>query len=162
MRIKTGLTLSTLLLFTACAQIQTQPHEPSSTAAKNPNAPTSIESSATTPPPGTVPETAGSSPVSPVGVVEPAATRRWPGKPIGGLFHCELGNKIESKVQSDDAVHVTWKGKTYAMNRVDTSSGAVRMEDKVSGLVWIQIPAKSFLLDSRKGQQLANECLVKQ
>lgn len=162
MCIRTCFTISALLTFTACAQIQTKPDESSLNAAKNTDATTSSASSANPPPPGTVPETAGSSPVSPVGVVEPAATRRWPGKPIGGLFHCELGNKIESKVQSDDAVHVTWKGKTYAMNRVDTSSGAVRMEDKVSGLVWIQIPAKSFLLDSRKGQQLANECLVKQ
>jgi len=162
MRIRTCLTISALLTFTACAQLQTKPDESSLSPAKNTSVPTSPTSSVNTPPPGTVPETAGSSPVSPVGVVEPAAVTTWPGKPIGGLFHCELGNKIESKVQSDDAVHVIWKGKTYAMNRVNTSSGAVRMEDKVSGLVWIQIPAKSFLLDSRKGQQLANECLVKQ
>ena len=26
------------------------------------------------------------------------------------------------------------------------------------GIVWIGIPAKGILLDSRKGQQLANEC----
>jgi hypothetical protein len=34
----------------------------------------------------------------------------------------------------------------------------MRFEDKVSGLAWITIVDKSLLLDTRSGQQLANDC----
>jgi len=34
----------------------------------------------------------------------------------------------------------------------------VRLENKGEGLVWIQIPSKSMLLNSKVGQQLANDC----
>ncbi len=47
------------------------------------------------------------------------------------------------------------------MTTVSTTTGAVRLEDKASGLVWIQIPAKSMLLNSKQGLQLANECKVR-
>jgi hypothetical protein len=44
------------------------------------------------------------------------------------------------------------------MTRVETSTGAHRFESRRQGLVWIGIPAKGILLDSKKGQQLANDC----
>jgi hypothetical protein len=44
------------------------------------------------------------------------------------------------------------------MTRVSTSTGADRFENRMHGLVWIGIPAKGMLLDSKKGLQLANEC----
>lgn len=161
MNVKPFIFATALLALSACTQTALKSNQTSNTAPP----PSPIVVDPAVQPPGTTAQTAGTSPISPVGVLEPAAASRfsgWSGKPSGGFFHCELGNKIESRVQSDDAVQVIWKGKTYAMNRVGTASGAVRMEDKISGLVWIQIPAKSFLLDSKKGQQLANECLVKE
>lgn len=44
------------------------------------------------------------------------------------------------------------------MDRVDTSTGANRFENRKIGLVWIDIPTKGILLDSKRGKQLANEC----
>ena len=44
------------------------------------------------------------------------------------------------------------------MTRVGTSTGASRFENTTFGLVWIGIPAKSMLLDSKANRQLANEC----
>ena len=38
--------------------------------------------------------------------------------------------------------------------------GALRFEDKASGLTWITITGKSMLLDTRQGRQLANDCRV--
>ncbi len=73
-------------------------------------------------------------------------------------FYCELGNRVYLASDSNGDVKLTWKGRGYSMMAVSTTTGAVRLEDKVSGLVWIQIPAKSMLLNSRLGQQLANEC----
>ena len=73
-------------------------------------------------------------------------------------FYCELGNRVNLASDNNGDVKLTWKGRGYLMTAVTTTTGAVRLEDKTSGLVWIQIPAKSMLLNSRLGQQLANEC----
>jgi hypothetical protein len=132
-------------LLSACAQAQPVP----TTAAPSPS---------TTEPAKIIAPVA---PVSPVGTVEPGKASGWSAKPVGGFYDCELGAKLESRFKTDEAVDLVWKGKTYPMTRVSTSSGAVRMEDKASGLVWIQIPAKSMLMDSKAGRQLANECQVR-
>lgn len=75
-------------------------------------------------------------------------------------FNCELGNKVIVYRQQDDDQHIAlhWNTRIHTLTRVATASGANRFEDVKSGLVWIGIPAKSMLLDSKKGQQLANEC----
>ena len=44
------------------------------------------------------------------------------------------------------------------MQLVATQTGALRLEDKASGLTWITIPGKSMLLDTKQGRQLANDC----
>ncbi|AIY43208.1 putative signal peptide protein [Collimonas arenae] len=80
---------------------------------------------------------------------------------LTGNFFCELGNKVSLASGTDGAVSLSWKGRSYPMTAVSTTTGAVRLEDKASGLVWIQIPAKSMLLNSKLGQQLANECKLR-
>lgn len=89
-----------------------------------------------------------------------AGTRVTSAALVTGRFNCELGNKVEVESNAKTAAQLTWKGKTYAMTPVSTSTGAVRFENQASGLVWIQIPAKSMLLNTRQGAQLANECRV--
>ena len=75
-------------------------------------------------------------------------------------FHCELGNKVTVYENTNDnqRIGLRWNKKMHELTRVETSTGANRFENKDSGLVWIHIPAKGMLLDSKKGQQLANEC----
>jgi hypothetical protein len=75
-------------------------------------------------------------------------------------FNCELGNKITiyENDKDDKRIGLQWNKKVHELTRVSTTTGANRFEDKAAGLVWINIPAKSMLLDSKKGQQLANEC----
>lgn len=75
-------------------------------------------------------------------------------------FNCELGNKITSYYNASDDKHIAirWKDKVHRMRRIGTSTGANRFENRKVGLVWIHIPSKAMLLDSRKGLQLANEC----
>lgn len=75
-------------------------------------------------------------------------------------YHCELGNSLTMYHNLDDeqTLAMRWKKKLYRLTRVGTTTGALRFENPVAGLVWIGIPAKSLLLDSHKGQQLANEC----
>ena len=75
-------------------------------------------------------------------------------------YDCELGNKLTLYSPPADAQHVAlrWKKKLLRLRRVETTTGANRFENKKIGWVWIDIPAKGMLLDSKKGRQLANEC----
>ena len=75
-------------------------------------------------------------------------------------FHCELGNKVTIYRNAEDGKHIAlrWLKRIHRLRRVSTSTGADRFENRKAGLIWIGIPAKSILLDSKKGQQLANEC----
>lgn len=75
-------------------------------------------------------------------------------------FSCELGAKVAIFAKQDDAQHITmrWQEKLLRLTRVETTTGADRFESIKHGLVWIGIPAKGILLDSKKGRQLANEC----
>lgn len=75
-------------------------------------------------------------------------------------FNCELGNKLTIWKNAADDKHIAirWNKRIHRLTRVDTTTGANRFENRKVGLVWIGIPAKGLLLDSKKGQQLANEC----
>jgi hypothetical protein len=75
-------------------------------------------------------------------------------------YQCELGNKITIYHNVDDTKHIAlrWQKTLHAMTRVGTTTGANRFENRKLGLVWIGIPAKGMLLDSKLGRQLANEC----
>ncbi|HEY4075282.1 MAG TPA: hypothetical protein VGM52_19475 [Herbaspirillum sp.] len=79
-------------------------------------------------------------------------------------FSCELGNKVTIfKNEGDEKyIAIRWDKRIRRLQRVPTTTGANRFENHLAGLVWIGIPAKSMLLDSKGGHQLANECeLVK-
>jgi hypothetical protein len=75
-------------------------------------------------------------------------------------FSCEMGNKltIYQNDQDDKHIAIRWNQHVSRLTRVSTTTGANRFENHKNGLVWIGIPAKGILLDSKKGQQLANEC----
>lgn len=75
-------------------------------------------------------------------------------------FQCELGNKLTIYDNASDDKHIAlrWNKRVHRLTRVSTTTGANRFENRKNGLVWIGIPAKGMLLDSKKGQQLANEC----
>ncbi|MDQ7970600.1 MAG: hypothetical protein REI95_13270 [Oxalicibacterium faecigallinarum] len=75
-------------------------------------------------------------------------------------YTCEFGVKITTyHNESDDQyIALRWKNSVERLRRIGTSTGANRFENRRYGIVWINIPSKAMLLDSRKGQQLANEC----
>ncbi|NMM36989.1 MAG: hypothetical protein HHJ09_05650 [Glaciimonas sp.] len=75
-------------------------------------------------------------------------------------YNCELGNKLTMYQNADDDKHIglVWKKHIHRLQRIETTTGANRFENRKYGLLWIGIPAKSILLDTKKGQQLANEC----
>ena len=79
-------------------------------------------------------------------------------------YKCELGNSLTMYTNPEDENHIAmrWKKRLYRMSKVDTTTGAFRFENRKAGFIWIGIPAKGLLLDSHKGQQLANECKTSQ
>ena len=78
-----------------------------------------------------------------------------------GLIGCELGATVS--VIADPVApghfHVGGKGFKYHMAPVATTTGAVRLEDQKAGAVWLQIANKSMLMDQKRGQRLADECM---
>jgi membrane-bound inhibitor of C-type lysozyme len=75
-------------------------------------------------------------------------------------YACELNNKITIYTNETDDGHIAlrWKKRLHRLTRVGTTTGALRFENTNYGLVWIGIPSKGILLDSKLNRQLANEC----
>ena len=75
---------------------------------------------------------------------------------------CEMGQpmSVNGDHRLDNVIEVLFRGRAYTMERVRTSTGAHRFEDTQNGLVWIGIPAKAMLLDSRRGAPVVNDCKV--
>ena len=78
-----------------------------------------------------------------------------------GVLPCELGQSVTvtPDAKSPGYFDVSTKGKQYRMFPVETSTGAVRLEDKKAGAVWIQVANKSMLMNQKVGQRLADECM---
>jgi hypothetical protein len=55
--------------------------------------------------------------------------------------------------------HLTYKKVVYTVIPEETSSGALRLEDKKAGIVWLQIPSKSMLMNARIGQRMVDGCM---
>ncbi|TFW19342.1 hypothetical protein E4L96_11970 [Massilia arenosa] len=75
-------------------------------------------------------------------------------------YQCELNNKVTIYRNEGDDSHIAlrWKNRLHRLTRVGTTTGALRFENPFWGLIWIGIPAKGILLDSKLNRQLANEC----
>jgi hypothetical protein len=75
-------------------------------------------------------------------------------------YSCELNNKVVIYTNDKDDGHIAlrWKNHLHRLDRVGTTTGAQRFENPKFGLIWIGIPAKGILLDSKLNRQLANEC----
>ncbi len=75
-------------------------------------------------------------------------------------YSCELNNKVTIYTNDKDAGHIAlrWKNRLHRLDRVGTTTGALRFENPKFGLIWIGIPSKGILLDSKLNRQLANEC----
>lgn len=81
-----------------------------------------------------------------------------------GKADCEFGEKIDVTAIDGKPGHFHLKHKTatYTLVPEETTTGAVRLEDKRAGIVWLQIPAKSMLMNAKIGQRVADNCLMQQ
>ena len=81
-------------------------------------------------------------------------------KVLVGTKPCELGNtvRIEPDEQQPGYFRLTMGPHRYRVRPVETSTGAVRLEDKEQGAVWVQLPTKSMLMNQKLGRRMADEC----
>ena len=77
-----------------------------------------------------------------------------------GHMVCELGNTVTvtPDPQQSGRFIVQLKKNTYFMTPVQTTTGAVRLEDAQAGAMWLQLPHKSMLMNTKLGQRTADEC----
>jgi len=77
-----------------------------------------------------------------------------------GKLPCELGAfvSLTADAKSPGYFDVQIKKQKYRMFPVETSTGAIRLEDHRAGAVWLQLANKSMLMDQKLGKRLADEC----
>lgn len=80
---------------------------------------------------------------------------------LTGESDCEFNQQISVQPLAGVPGYftVTLKGKRYRMLPRETATGAVRLEDPGAGVVWLQIPTKSMLMNTRLGQRMVDNCL---
>ena len=81
-------------------------------------------------------------------------------KVVLGTVPCELGAKVVVKQDSNAGRFVLEHGRqTFRMEPTLTTTGAIRLEDPATGVVWLQLGNKSMLLNQRIGKRLADACV---
>jgi hypothetical protein len=76
-----------------------------------------------------------------------------------GSMHC--ADKVVVAIAEKNPPHQYEIGigkATYQAIRVATESGAVKLEDKHNGIVWLQMSNKSMLFNEKLGKRLATDC----
>lgn len=81
-----------------------------------------------------------------------------------GVVPCELGTTVTLVADTKYPGYFNVQVKTlkYRMFPVETSTGAIRLEDQKAGAVWLQLGNKSMLMNQKLGQRLADECMSPQ
>lgn len=80
---------------------------------------------------------------------------------LTGPQQCEFKQtiKVESVPEKAGYFRIQHKGKKYLLVPEPTTTGAVRLEDKKAGVVWLQIANKSMLMNAKIGQRMVDECI---
>jgi hypothetical protein len=79
---------------------------------------------------------------------------------LTGKADCEFGEHVNVDAIAANPGHfkVSFKKASYTMTPEETSTGAVRLQDKKTGMVWLQIPTKSMLMNQKIGQRMVDGC----
>jgi len=78
-----------------------------------------------------------------------------------GKSDCEFSQTVSVDPMPDHPGHfkVGYKNNSYNMVPEETTTGAVRLQDKHAGVMWLQIANKSMLMNSKIGQRMVDSCV---
>ena len=78
-----------------------------------------------------------------------------------GTLPCELGAfvTLTADAKFPGYFDLEIKNQKFRLFPVETSTGAIRLEDPKAGAVWLQLSNKSMLMNQKLGQRLADECM---
>jgi hypothetical protein len=78
-----------------------------------------------------------------------------------GKADCEFSQSVSVQPMADRPGHfkVGYKDASYTMVPEETTTGAVRLQDKRAGVMWLQIANKSMLMNSKIGQRMVDSCV---
>ena len=79
---------------------------------------------------------------------------------VAAEYRCELNNKVTIYTNDEDDGHIAlrWKNRLHRLDASAPPPAPSASRTRKFGLIWIGIPAKGILLDSKLNRQLANEC----
>ncbi len=77
-----------------------------------------------------------------------------------GEVACEFDQTVNVTPVDGHPGHfnLAYKKAKYDLVPMETTTGAVRLEDRKAGVVWLQIPAKSMLMNAKIGQRMIDSC----
>ena len=78
-----------------------------------------------------------------------------------GRMPCELGAfvTLTADLKSPGYFDLLISQQKFRMFPVETSTGAIRLEDPKAGAVWLQLANKSMLMSQKLGRRLADACV---
>lgn len=78
-----------------------------------------------------------------------------------GHLPCELGASVtvEADARAPGYFHVQFGKHKYHMMPVATTTGAIRLEDRRDGVVWLQLANKSMMVSDKLGRRLVDACM---
>jgi|CXWL01.1.fsa_nt_gi hypothetical protein len=78
-----------------------------------------------------------------------------------GRLPCELGVivTLAADPRAPGYFDVAVRNLKFRMFPVETTTGAIRLEDRKAGAVWLQLANKSMLMNQKLGQRLADACV---
>ena len=79
---------------------------------------------------------------------------------LTGRVDCEFSQTVmvEPHAIHEGHFRVKYNSTTYNMVPEETSTGAVRLVDNKAGVVWLQIPVKSMMMNSKAGRRMVDAC----
>lgn len=78
-----------------------------------------------------------------------------------GRHDCEFSQRVDvvANAANDGYVDVRQGARSYLMKPVRSQTGALRLEDVKGETLWVQIPAKSMLMNVKAGRRLVDGCV---
>jgi hypothetical protein len=78
-----------------------------------------------------------------------------------GQMPCELGASVlvQALPQAAGYFQIQLGKQRFLLAPVETSTGALRLEDPSTGAVWLQLANKSMMMNSQLGKRVVDECM---